>query len=96
MSQNPGKFMELVSQPGDPEVLHRISSNIDSHVVLINIQKDHNVPYSPILQDALYKVLKAYSVLNPIEGYYPAHGQIALILVSITHYIIFRDLNSSQ
>lgn len=93
MIQNPGKFMDLLSQPGDPEVLQRINSNINEHVVYINILQDSNAPYSPILRDALYKVIKAYSIFNPVEGYYPALGQIALVLVSFKTSLFYTYRN---
>uniref|UniRef100_T1J5D5 Rab-GAP TBC domain-containing protein n=1 Tax=Strigamia maritima TaxID=126957 RepID=T1J5D5_STRMM len=77
MDQNVHKFEELEMQPGDPKWIDDIQKDLHRqfpfHEMFMSSQ-GHG-------QEDLFRILKAYSVLNPIDGYCQAQAPIAAILL---------------
>lgn len=77
MSENPGFFDQLVSQPGKPRNMEQIRKDLNR---LFNHEMFKNP--SGHGQAELFRVLKAYSIYNPVDGYRQEHGRIAAMLVN--------------
>uniref|UniRef100_A0A3Q3WR21 Rab-GAP TBC domain-containing protein n=1 Tax=Mola mola TaxID=94237 RepID=A0A3Q3WR21_MOLML len=75
--QNQGKFQELDSQPGDPKWLDVIEKDLHRqfpfHEMFIS-RGGHG-------QQDLFRVLKAYTLYRPEEGYCQAQAPIAAVLL---------------
>ncbi|XP_031441362.1 TBC1 domain family member 10A [Clupea harengus] len=75
--QNPGKFQELDSQPGDPRWLDVIEKDLHRqfpfHEMFV-ARGGHG-------QQDLFRVLKAYTLHRPEEGYCQAQAPIAAVLL---------------
>ncbi|XP_056322332.1 TBC1 domain family member 10A [Danio aesculapii] len=75
--QNPGKFKELDSQPGDPKWLDVIEKDLHRqfpfHEMFV-ARGGHG-------QQDLFRVLKAYTLHRPEEGYCQAQAPIAAVLL---------------
>lgn len=76
LEQNKHKFHELEAQSGDPRWVDDIQKDLHRqfpfHEMFMN--KGHG-------QEDLFRVLKAYSILNPVDGYCQAQAPIAAILL---------------
>lgn len=77
LDQNKHRFYELENQPGDPRWIDDIRKDLHRqfpfHEMFMNSQ-GHG-------QEDLFRILKAYSVLNPVDGYCQAQAPIAAILL---------------
>ncbi|KAG1652627.1 TBC1 domain family member 10B [Nymphon striatum] len=77
LDSNKHRFCELDSQPGDPRYVDEISKDLDRqfpfHEMFVN-KEGHG-------QEDLFRVLKAYSILNPRDGYCQAQAPIAAVLL---------------
>ncbi|XP_013862648.1 TBC1 domain family member 10A [Austrofundulus limnaeus] len=75
--QNPGKFQELDSQPGDPTWIDVIEKDLHRqfpfHEMFVS-RGGHG-------QQDLFRVLKAYTLYRPEEGYCQAQAPIAAVLL---------------
>lgn len=75
--QNQGKFQELDSQPGDPKWLDVIEKDLHRqfpfHEMFVS-RGGHG-------QQDLFRVLKAYTLYRPEEGYCQAQAPIAAVLL---------------
>lgn len=74
---NKHKFHELEMQPGDPRWIEDIKKDLHRqfpfHEMFMNSQ-GHG-------QEDLFRILKAYSIINPVDGYCQAQAPIAAILL---------------
>lgn len=77
MESYPGKFAELDKHPGDPRWVDDIRKDLHrqfpQHEMFV---KDHGHG-----QEDLFRILKAYSVLNPAVGYCQGQAPIAAVLL---------------
>lgn len=77
LEQNHGKFQELDSKPGDPKWLDVIEKDLHRqfpfHEMFVS-RGGHG-------QQDLYRVLKAYTLYRPEEGYCQAQAPIAAVLL---------------
>ncbi|XP_069768978.1 TBC1 domain family member 10B-like [Narcine bancroftii] len=77
MEQNPGKFEELDRQPGDPKWLDIIEKDLHRQFPfheMFALRGGHG-------QQDLYRILKAYTVYRPEEGYCQAQAPVAAVLL---------------
>ncbi|CAI9744389.1 Hypothetical predicted protein [Octopus vulgaris] len=77
MNQNAGKFDEYLSKAGDPKWIEDIKKDLHRQFPLHEIfalRGGHG-------QEDLFRILKAYTVHNPQEGYCQAQGPIAAVLL---------------
>ncbi|XP_072128147.1 TBC1 domain family member 10B-like [Mobula birostris] len=77
MDQNPGKFEELDRQPGDPKWLDIIEKDLHRQFPfheMFALRGGHG-------QQDLYRILKAYTVYQPDEGYCQAQAPVAAVLL---------------
>ncbi|KAK2725431.1 hypothetical protein QYM36_000061 [Artemia franciscana] len=77
IEKNPGVFEDLLKQPGDQRVLDEITRDLHRQFPLHEMFEDKNGPG----QQELFKILKAYSILKPYEGYCQSQGPIASVLL---------------
>ncbi|XP_065520566.1 LOW QUALITY PROTEIN: TBC1 domain family member 10B-like, partial [Lathamus discolor] len=77
LEQHPGLFEELERQPGDPRWLDAIEKDLH-----------RQFPFHEMFaaagghgQQDLYRILKAYTVLRPHEGYCQAQAPVAAVLL---------------
>jgi len=77
MKQNVGVFEDLVAQPGDPKWIDDIKKDLHRQFPLHEMFQDSDGPG----QAELFRVLKAYSILNPVDGYFQGHAPIASMLI---------------
>lgn len=85
MSENPGIFDRLVSRSGKPKCLGQIRKDLNRlfHHEMFKVPSGHG-------QTELFRVLKAYSIYNPVDGYRQEHGRIAAMLVSALFQILSK------
>ncbi|XP_052834084.1 TBC1 domain family member 10B, partial [Octopus bimaculoides] len=77
MDQNAGKFDEYLSKAGDPKWIEDIKKDLHRQFPLHEIfalRGGHG-------QEDLFRILKAYTIHNPQEGYCQAQGPIAAVLL---------------
>ncbi|XP_059815907.1 TBC1 domain family member 10A-like [Hypanus sabinus] len=77
MDQNPGKFEELDRQLGDPKWLDIIEKDLHRQFPfheMFALRGGHG-------QQDLYRILKAYTVYQPDEGYCQAQAPVAAVLL---------------
>ncbi|KAK4015015.1 TBC1 domain family member 10A [Daphnia magna] len=77
MEKNKGVFDELLSQPGDPKWLDDIRKDLHRQFPMHEMFADSNGPG----QVELFRVLKAYTILNPVDGYFQGQAPVAAMLV---------------
>ena len=77
MLQNPGKYDDLISRSGNLECLESIRLDLDRTFPGHEMFKDSSSPG----QVGLFKVLKAYSIYNPVDGYAQEYACVAGMLV---------------
>jgi len=77
MEQNRGVFDDYLKLPGDPRCIDDIQKDLDRQFPL------HEMFLSKggVGQEALFDVLKAYSIHRPVDGYCQAQAPIAAILL---------------
>ncbi len=83
MFQNPGIFESLLSQPGHPtfvENMYMLDHNHD--IIGHDVFKESSGPG----RLALFKVLKAYSIYNTVDGYQQSFYPIAVMLVGALEF----------
>lgn len=77
MEQNPGKFQEYLSHPGDPKFIEDIKKDLHRqfprHIMFMSSDA-----YG---QEDLYRILFAYTVHNPTDGYCQAQAPLAAVLL---------------
>ncbi|KAK8761966.1 hypothetical protein V5799_026767 [Amblyomma americanum] len=77
MESCPGKFVELDKHPGDPRWVDDIRKDLHRQFPQHEMfAKDHGHG-----QEDLFRILKAYSVLNPAVGYCQGQAPIAAVLL---------------
>ncbi|KAH0626374.1 hypothetical protein JD844_001321 [Phrynosoma platyrhinos] len=77
LDQNPGKFEELERQPGDPKWLDVIEKDLHRQFPfheMFAARGGHG-------QQDLYRILKAYTIYRPEEGYCQAQAPVAAVLL---------------
>nr|DBA18858.1 TPA: hypothetical protein GDO54_014753 [Pyxicephalus adspersus] len=77
LNKNPGKFEELERQPGDPKWLDVIEKDLHRQFPfheMFAARGGHG-------QQDLYRILKAYTVYRPEEGYCQAQAPVAAVLL---------------
>ncbi|XP_069044149.1 TBC1 domain family member 10B [Lepisosteus oculatus] len=77
MDQNPGKFEALEREPGDPKWLDIIEKDLHRQFPfheMFAARGGHG-------QQDLYRILKAYTVYRPEEGYCQAQAPVAAVLL---------------
>ncbi|GAB1602522.1 hypothetical protein Ahia01_000531600, partial [Argonauta hians] len=77
MNQNAGKFDEYLSKAGDPKWIEDIKKDLHRQFPLHEIfalRGGHG-------QEDLFRILKAYTIHNPQEGYCQAQGPVAAVLL---------------
>lgn len=77
LDQNPGKFEELERQPGDPKWLDVIEKDLHRQFPfheMFSARGGHG-------QQDLYRILKAYTIYRPEEGYCQAQAPVAAVLL---------------
>ncbi|XP_040211757.1 TBC1 domain family member 10B-like isoform X3 [Rana temporaria] len=77
LSKNPGKFEELERHPGDPKWLDVIEKDLHRQFPfheMFAARGGHG-------QQDLYRILKAYTVYRPEEGYCQAQAPVAAVLL---------------
>ncbi|XP_068100211.1 TBC1 domain family member 10B [Hyperolius riggenbachi] len=77
LSRNPGKFEEMERQPGDPKWLDVIEKDLHRQFPfheMFAARGGHG-------QQDLYRILKAYTVYRPEEGYCQAQAPVAAVLL---------------
>ncbi|XP_030403652.1 TBC1 domain family member 10B isoform X3 [Gopherus evgoodei] len=77
LDQNPGKFEELERQPGDPKWLDVIEKDLHRQFPfheMFAARGGHG-------QQDLYRILKAYTIYRPDEGYCQAQAPVAAVLL---------------
>ncbi|XP_006009092.2 TBC1 domain family member 10A [Latimeria chalumnae] len=77
MEQNPGKFDDLERQPGDPKWLDIIEKDLHRQFPfheMFAARGGHG-------QQDLYRILKAYTIYRPEEGYCQAQAPVAAVLL---------------
>lgn len=77
MEQNRHFFHELLTQPGDPHCVEDIKKDLHRQFPMHEMFMDKGGHG----QEDLFRVLKAYSVLNPEDGYCQAHAPIAALFL---------------
>ena len=78
MSRQPGGFEQYVHEPGEQKWIDDIQKDLHRNF------PNHEMfggTYERIGQNELFKVLKAYTVHNPTEGYCQAQAPIAAALL---------------
>lgn len=78
MTKHSGAFNRYLSEPGDPKWIDDIQKDLHRNF------PNHELfggTYERIGQSELFKVLKAYTVYNPTEGYCQAQAPIAAALL---------------
>jgi len=79
MSQNPGIFENLLSQPGDPIYIENIHRDLYRDILQHEMFKEVSGPG----RLALFQVLKAFSIYNTVNGYQQGFAPIAVVLVGV-------------
>ncbi|KAE8578641.1 hypothetical protein XENTR_v10023710 [Xenopus tropicalis] len=77
LRKNPGKFEEMERQPGDPKWLDVIEKDLHRQFPfheMFAARGGHG-------QQDLYRILKAYTVYRPEEGYCQAQAPVAAVLL---------------
>ncbi|KAH1172340.1 hypothetical protein KIL84_007958 [Mauremys mutica] len=77
LDQNPGKFEDLERQPGDPkwlDVIEKGSAPAVPFHEMFAARGGHG-------QQDLYRILKAYTIYRPDEGYCQAQAPVAAVLL---------------
>lgn len=76
MEHNPGKFDEYLEAPGDPRCIDDIKKDLHRQFPLheMFMAKGYG-------QEDLFRILKAYTVHNPVDGYCQAQAPIAAVLL---------------
>ncbi|XP_034990417.2 TBC1 domain family member 10B [Zootoca vivipara] len=77
LDQNPGKFEELERQPGDPKWTDVIEKDLHRQFPfheMFAARGGHG-------QQDLYRILKAYTIYRPEEGYCQAQAPVAAVLL---------------
>ncbi|XP_067421798.1 TBC1 domain family member 10B [Emydura macquarii macquarii] len=77
LEQNPNKFEELERQPGDPKWLDVIEKDLHRQFPfheMFAARGGHG-------QQDLYRILKAYTIYRPDEGYCQAQAPVAAVLL---------------
>ncbi|XP_024072546.1 TBC1 domain family member 10B [Terrapene carolina triunguis] len=77
LEQNPSKFEELERQPGDPKWLDVIEKDLHRQFPfheMFAARGGHG-------QQDLYRILKAYTIYRPDEGYCQAQAPVAAVLL---------------
>ncbi|KAJ7314095.1 hypothetical protein JRQ81_006030 [Phrynocephalus forsythii] len=77
LDQNPGKFEDLERQPGDPKWLDVIEKDLHRQFPfheMFAARGGHG-------QQDLYRILKAYTIYRPDEGYCQAQAPVAAVLL---------------
>ncbi|XP_043405602.1 TBC1 domain family member 10B isoform X2 [Chelonia mydas] len=77
LDQNPNKFEELERQPGDPKWLDVIEKDLHRQFPfheMFAARGGHG-------QQDLYRILKAYTIYRPDEGYCQAQAPVAAVLL---------------
>lgn len=77
LNKNPGKFEELEREPGDPKWLDVIEKDLHRQFPfheMFAARGGHG-------QQDLYRILKAYTVYRPEEGYCQAQAPVAAVLL---------------
>ncbi|XP_078393911.1 TBC1 domain family member 10B-like, partial [Cetorhinus maximus] len=77
MDQNPGKFEDLDRQQGDPKWLDIIEKDLHRQFPfheMFALRGGHG-------QQDLYRILKAYTIYRPEEGYCQAQAPVAAVLL---------------
>ncbi|XP_007948489.1 TBC1 domain family member 10B, partial [Orycteropus afer afer] len=77
LEQNPGKFEELERAPGDPKWLDVIEKDLHRQFPfheMFAARGGHG-------QQDLYRILKAYTIYRPDEGYCQAQAPVAAVLL---------------
>ncbi|XP_075703542.1 uncharacterized protein LOC142683581 [Rhinoderma darwinii] len=77
LMKNPGKFEEMERQPGDPKWLDVIEKDLHRQFPfheMFAARGGHG-------QQDLYRILKAYTVYRPEEGYCQAQAPVAAVLL---------------
>jgi len=77
LEQNPGKFEELERAPGDPKWLDVIEKDLHRQFPfheMFAARGGHG-------QQDLYRILKAYTIFRPDEGYCQAQAPVAAVLL---------------
>nr|XP_020864128.1 TBC1 domain family member 10B [Phascolarctos cinereus] len=77
LDQNPGKFEELERAPGDPKWLDVIEKDLHRQFPfheMFAARGGHG-------QQDLYRILKAYTIYRPDEGYCQAQAPVAAVLL---------------
>ncbi|XP_062342109.1 TBC1 domain family member 10B-like [Osmerus eperlanus] len=77
LDENPGKFEELEREPGDPKWLDIIEKDLHRQFPfheMFAARGGHG-------QQDLYRILKAYTVYRPDEGYCQAQAPVAAVLL---------------
>ncbi|XP_070582869.1 TBC1 domain family member 10B [Erythrolamprus reginae] len=77
LDQNPGKFEDLERQPGDPKWLDVIEKDLHRQFPfheMFAARGGHG-------QQDLYRILKAYTIYRPEEGYCQAQAPVAAVLL---------------
>ncbi|KAL8176606.1 UNVERIFIED_CONTAM: hypothetical protein K2H54_036909 [Gekko kuhli] len=77
LDQNQGKFEELERQAGDPKWLDVIEKDLHRQFPLHEIFVDRGGHG----QQDLYRILKAYTIYRPEEGYCQAQAPVAAVLL---------------
>ncbi|RUS79286.1 hypothetical protein EGW08_012941 [Elysia chlorotica] len=75
--QNQGLFQSYLSAPGDPKCIDDIHKDLDRQFP----QHEMFLSKGGVGQEALFEVLKAYSLHRPEEGYCQAQAPIAALLL---------------
>ena len=78
MAKQPGSFEEFVHAQGEQRWIDDIQKDLHRNFPTHEL---FGGTYERIGQSELFKVLKAYSVYNPIEGYCQAQAPIAAALL---------------
>lgn len=77
MEHNQGKFDEYLKHPGDPKFIEDIKKDLHRQFPL----HEMFMARGGYGQEDLYRILKAYTVHNPADGYCQAQAPIAAVLL---------------
>ncbi|KAL4223482.1 hypothetical protein ACF0H5_016953 [Mactra antiquata] len=77
MDRNPGKFEDYLQSTGDPKILDDIQKDLHRQFPL----HEMFMARGGYGQEDLFRILKAYSIHNPTDGYCQAQAPIAAVLL---------------